>query len=52
MLTQCWLAHPQHRKPTMIVDPNNWDNQPSPLVTEVFSKETKATKQVVSDLPW
>lgn len=51
MLCQCWLAHPQHRRETMIVDPNNWDYQPEPLISEIYLS-TKATKQVVSDVPW
>lgn len=52
MLTQCWLAHPQNRRQTMILDPNDWDNQPEPLVEQVFHKETKTAKKAVSNLPW
>lgn len=37
ILTQCWLAHPQIRCETMILDPNNWDFQPEPLIQELFT---------------
>ena len=56
MLTQCWLAHPKHRNPYMILDPQNWDQMPEPLTSsEIFLKPT--TKKVVvqdtaGDLPW
>lgn len=33
ILTQIWLAHPQHRSNLMILDPNNWDKMPEPLIT-------------------
>lgn len=32
ILTQIWLAHPQHRNSLMILDPNNWDRMPEPLI--------------------
>ena len=39
MLTQCWLAHPKHRSQYMILDPQNWDRMPEPLISaEIFSK--------------
>ena len=39
ILAQIWLAHPKHRRPTMILDLNDWDNQPQPLVDgEVFAQ--------------
>jgi hypothetical protein len=50
ILTQCWLAHPKHRRETMILDPNNWDQPPQPLITEPI--HTKTVKQAVSDVPW
>ena len=58
MLTQCWLAHPKHRTHLMVLDPQNWDRMPEPLVsTEIFAKpETLAVpKQNTTDstkLPW
>lgn len=39
MVTQCWLAHPKHRSQYMILDPQNWDRMPEPLLSsEIFSK--------------
>ena len=60
MLTQIWLAHPSLRTPYMILDPNNWDNLPNPLLTpDIFkAPETELKKQkpkpepVVDKLPW
>lgn len=60
MLTQIWLAHPSLRTPYMILDPNNWDNLPNPLLTpEIFrppEPEVKPKKQkaepIVDKLPW
>lgn len=60
MLTQIWLAHPSLRTPYMILDPNNWDNLPAPLLTpDIFrppEPEVKPKKQkaepIVDKLPW
>lgn len=55
MLTQIWVAHPSLRTEYMILDPNDWDWMPPPLVTtELFKPETKPSKVVdyESDLPW
>lgn len=59
LLTQIWLAHPSLRTPYMILDPTNWDNIPSPLLTtEIFKapEQPVAKKQkpepVVDKLPW
>jgi hypothetical protein len=59
MLTQIWLAHPSLRTPYMILDPNNWDNLPNPLLTpDIFkAPEPEITKKqkpepVVDKLPW
>lgn len=32
MLCQIWLAHPKNRRNDMILDPNNWDHMPQPLI--------------------
>lgn len=32
IVCQTWLAHPKNRRETMILDLNNWDNVPQPLV--------------------
>ena len=40
MLTQIWLAHPDLRDPLMILDPQQWDHTPEPLVSaEVLLKK-------------
>lgn len=33
MVLQTWAAHPSNRNEYMILDPNNWDNMPQPLVS-------------------
>ena len=38
ILTQIWLAHPQHRSSLMILDPNNWDRMPEPLIANSVLK--------------
>ena len=55
MLTQCWLAHPKHRRETMILDPNDWDSMPEPLIDVDVVKitaPTKPTKTLAMDVPW
>lgn len=57
MLCQIWLAHPKHRRETMILDPQNWDNMPQPLVTaEIFEQPvstiTEPQVKTWPDLPW
>lgn len=62
ILTQIWLAHPTKRTPYMILDFDNWDSMPAPLVTgEVLKSvgrpdrhtELKAKiKQDTTTLPW
>ena len=59
MLTQIWLAHPSLRTPYMILDPNNWDNLPAPLLTpDIFkAPEPEIVRKlkpepVVDKLPW
>lgn len=47
MLTQCWLAHPKYRRQTMILDLNNWDNVPEPLIEVPLVKQPST-----SSLPW
>jgi len=32
MLTQTWVAHPSLRTSNMVLDPNNWDRIPEPLI--------------------
>lgn len=57
ILTQCWLAHPELRTPYMILDLENWDNLPKPLVSnEIFKELPKQelirTKEAAEVLPW
>lgn len=57
MLTQIWCAHPDNRTNFMILDPNNWDRVPIPLVTvEVLSdpkpEKPSFTKSHAIDIPW
>jgi hypothetical protein len=62
ILTQIWLAHPSHRSSLMILDPNNWDRMPEPLLAiDVFKKpgpqeiarsEQKPIKTTNTLLPW
>lgn len=57
MYCQTWCAHPSIRTEYMILDPNNWDKMPEPLVTgEIFqtvpenSPSTGLGAKI--DLPW
>jgi hypothetical protein len=53
MMCQCWLAHPRHRRETMILDPNNWDSMPEPLIDSVLVAEPKVPKVATrGELPW
>jgi hypothetical protein len=58
MVLQTWAAHPSNRNEYMILDPNNWDAMPEPLVSkDIFvHKPTKVAQPttVVSytELPW
>jgi hypothetical protein len=59
ILTQCWLAHPESRTPYMILDLNDWDAMPQPLVTndifKVVQKQEptkKQTKELANIMPW
>jgi hypothetical protein len=58
MVLQTWAAHPSNRNEYMILDPNNWDHVPEPLVSkDIFlpkSLQTVQPKSVssYSDLPW
>ena len=58
MLAQIWLAHPAKRTQLMILDPNNWDRMPEPLIKVEFLETThKAVEQFKAQkheklLPW
>lgn len=56
MVTQCWLAHPKHRSQYMILDPQDWDRMPDPLISsEIFVKPQEPVavkKQPELELPF
>jgi hypothetical protein len=62
ILTQIWLAHPSHRSNLMILDPQNWDHMPEPLIAnnifatpegqEIAPLEKKAKETDKTLLPW
>lgn len=59
ILTQCWLAHPELRTPYMILDLQNWDQMPKPLVSNDIFKAVptnvtinKTVKETASLMPW
>ena len=43
MLCQIWCAHPINRNHYMVLDPNDWDSMPEPLIT---------TKPLLDEIPW
>lgn len=50
MLLQTWVAHPSIRRPSMILNPSDWDNMPEPLTdSKVLVEEEKETP---FKLPW
>jgi hypothetical protein len=57
MLAQIWCAHPSNRTNGMVLDPYNWDQMPTPLITEdIFNMKPVITKKLKvdtsNDLPW
>ena len=58
MLTQIWVAHPSLRTEYMVLNPNDWDLMPPPLVsTEIFKQkpampEVSTSSSTHLDLPW
>jgi hypothetical protein len=59
ILAQCWLAHPELRTPYMILDLQNWDNVPSPLVPlDIFkavpqeSTKKQNLRETANLMPW
>lgn len=59
MLCQCWIAHPKNRTPYMILDPQNWDSMPEPLISmELFAPQQPVEfkkakpKYDPTELPW
>lgn len=57
MAIQIWCAHPSIRNKYMILDPNDWDSIPEPIIsTEVIlptvTEEKPKKNAVAIDLPW
>lgn len=57
MLTQTWCTHPSSRTKFMVLDPDNWDYIPAPLITtQIFSSAPSLRSTTKSDpsydLPW
>lgn len=58
MYTQIWCAHPSNRTPYMVLDPQNWDVMPSPLIAQDIFRQPSVLPvrgQIPdgsNDLPW
>lgn len=56
MLSQIWCAHPTNRTKYMVLDPHNWDQIPTPLVSEQLFSPIINDKPLLRDtaalLPW
>ena len=56
MLAQVWVAHPTLRTEYMILDPNDWDCMPQPLLDPQVWKATPTVTvrkvRETADLPW
>lgn len=56
MITQIWVAHPSLRTEYMILEPNDWDWMPPPLISSNIFKEQEVQepkkKSAEVDLPW
>lgn len=61
MLAQIWCAHPSNRTKYMVLDPEQWDSIPPPLISQdIFNQPTPiaptparvVAKSAGSDLPW
>lgn len=57
MALQTWCAHPVNRTKYMVLDPDNWDYIPAPLVTTNLFKVQPSSRALETadpsqDLPW
>lgn len=60
MICQTWVAHPSLRTSLMVLDPNDWDGMPEPLVDTMVLEEpvrSQGSKKFLSmeartDRPW
>lgn len=52
-LCQIWLAHPTIRHEAMILDHNNWDSIPQPLIdVEVLANKSQPKNKPLEQVPW
>lgn len=51
MLLQTWCAHPSVRSKYSILDPNDWDNMPDPLIEEDVLEPVSKSKLKI-EMPW
>lgn len=53
MLTQIWVAHPSLRTEYMILDPQNWDTMPEPLLnSDIFKlRDTWGEVNALNEVP-
>jgi len=56
-LAQIWLAHPKHRRETMVLTSANWDEMPPPIISdELFeplnTTNTNTNTSQNQQLPW
>jgi hypothetical protein len=51
ILAQIWLAHPKHRRASMILDLNDWDQMPEPLIDGEVVVQPK-TAAASWEKPW
>lgn len=51
-ICQIWLAHPTIRHSDMILDANNWDNMPEPLIDWQPVKQPAKLLESKSTTPW
>jgi len=54
-LAQIWLAHPKHRRETMVLTSSNWDEMPPPIISDELFEPANITIANVSQnqqLPW
>jgi len=53
MLTQIWCAHPSNRNVNMILDPEDWDATPEPLIsTNIFKTDKTASIVSENNIKW
>jgi hypothetical protein len=51
ILAQIWLAHPVHRSNLMILDPQNWDRMPEPLIAPTIFTQSVKESTALAETP-